>query len=172
MKNKNRLLEENMLIDDILDAAITYNGSDVKRINHLLKVYSFAHHIGIMEKRDTKIQTIIDISAILHDIGIHEAERKHNSSAGNWQEIEGPSVAQEIFKNFALDNAIKDRVLFLIGHHHHYNIIDEIDFQILVEADFLVNIFEDGMDEHSIKNIKEKIFKTKSGIGLLEKLYL
>jgi len=31
-----------MLISKILDLAITYNGNDIKRINHLLKVYSFA----------------------------------------------------------------------------------------------------------------------------------
>jgi HD superfamily phosphodiesterase len=161
-----------VLIDNILDSAITYNGNDVKRINHLVKVFSFAHHIGIMEKCDTKTQTIIDISALLHDIGIHEAERKHNSNAGNWQEIEGPPVAKELLKDFDLDNTIKDRVLFLIGHHHHYNIIDDIDYQILVEADFLVNIFEDELDKHSIKNIKEKIFKTKNGTKLLEELYL
>ncbi|MDR1625016.1 MAG: HD family phosphohydrolase [Spirochaetia bacterium] len=160
-----------MLIDNILASAITYNGNDVKRINHLLKVFSFAHHIGIMEKCDMKIQTIVDISALLHDIGIHEAERKHNSSAGNWQEIEGPPVAQELLKNFALDTAVKDRILFLIGHHHHYGDIDGIDFQILVEADFLVNIFEDKIDDHSIRNIREKIFKTKNGIRLLEQLY-
>jgi HD superfamily phosphodiesterase len=161
----------NVLIDSILELAITYSGNDVKRINHLLKVFSFAHHIGVMEKCDTKIQTIIDISAILHDIGIHEAERKHNSNAGNWQEIEGTPIAKELLKNFDLDNTIKDRILFLIGHHHQYNVIDGIDFQILVEADFLVNIFEAEMDEHSIKNIKEKIFKTESGTNLLEKLY-
>jgi len=161
-----------MLTDDILEAAITYNGNDVKRINHLIKVFSFAHHIGVIEKCDVKTQEIIDVSAILHDIGIHEAERKHNSNAGNWQEIEGPPVADEILKSFNLDDAIKDRVLFIIGHHHQYNAIDGIDFQILVEADFLVNIFEDEMDKKSIKSIKEKIFKTKSGTNLLEKLYL
>jgi hypothetical protein len=161
-----------MLIDYILESAITYNGNDVKRINHLLKVFLFAHHIGIMEKCDIKIQEIIDISAILHDIGIHEAERKHNSNSGNWQEIEGPPIANELLKKFNLDDNIKDRILFLIRHHHQYNVIDGIDFQILVEADFLVNIFEDGMSEHSIKNIKENIFKTKSGTNLLEKLYL
>jgi len=161
-----------MLIDDILEAAIIYNKQDIKRINHLLKVFSFAHLIGIMEKCDMKTQNIIDISAILHDIGIHEAERKHNSSAGNWQEIEGPPVASELLKNFNLDDKIKDRILFLIGHHHQYKVIDGMDYQILVEADFLVNIFEDGMDEHSIKSVKEKIFKTKTGVNLLEKLYL
>jgi len=132
-----------MLIDDILEAAINYNGNDVKRINHLIKVFSFAHHIGVMEKCDVKTQ-----------------------------EIEGHPVADEILKGFDLDDAIKDRVLFLIGHHYQYNAIDGMDFQILVEADFLVNIFEDGMDEKSIKSVKEKIFKTKSGTNLLEKLYL
>ena len=161
-----------MLIDDILSSAISYNKQDVKRINHLIKVFSFAHHIGIMEKCDIKTQEIIDISAILHDIGIHEAERKHNSNAGNWQEIEGPPVANEILKKFDLDDDFKNRILFLIGHHHHYNNIDGMDYQILIEADFLVNIFEDGMDEHSIKSVKEKIFKTKTGVNLLEKLYL
>jgi hypothetical protein len=165
-------LEGILLIDRIFDLAITYNGNDVKRINHLIKVFSFAHHIGVMEKCNAKKQTIIDISSLLHDIGIHEAERKHNSTAGNWQELEGPPVAKELLKDIDLDNTIKERVLFLIGHHHHYQNIDDIDFQILVEADFLVNIFEDEMDDHSIKNIKEKIFKTKSGIRILEKLYL
>jgi hypothetical protein len=96
----------------------------------------------------------------------------YNSNAGNWQELEGPPVAKELLRDIDLDDAIKERVLFLIGHHHHYQIIDDIDFQILVEADFLVNIFEDEMDEHSIKNIREKIFKTESGIRIFEKLYL
>jgi hypothetical protein len=118
------------------------------------------------------MQTIIDISSILHDIGIHESERKYNSDAGNWQEIEGPLVAKELLKDIDLDNVIQDRVLFLIGHHHQYDLIDGIDYQILIEADFLVNIFEAEMDEPTIKNIKEKIFKTKNGTSLLEKLYL
>jgi HD superfamily phosphodiesterase len=161
-----------LLIDNILDLAIFYNKNDVKRINHLLKVFSFAHHIGIMEKCNTKTQEIIDISALLHDIGIHEAERKHNSNAGNWQELEGPPVAKELLKDIHLDNTIKERILFLIGHHHQYKIIDDIDFQILVEADFLVNIFEDEMNEDTIKKIKGNIFKTESGIKLLEELYL
>ena len=32
----------------------------------------------------------------------------------------------------------------LLSINHTYNNIDEIDYQILVEADFLVNIMEDG----------------------------
>ena len=38
-----------------------------------------------------------------------------------------------------------ERVKYLIAHHHTYDAIDGIDYQILVEADFLVNILEDGL---------------------------
>ena len=160
------------MIDKVMDLAITYNGNDVKRINHLLKVFSFAHHIGKMENCSTQLQTIIDVAALLHDIGIHEAERKYDSSAGKWQEIEGPIVAKDLLKELNLDSAILDRVLFLIGHHHSYEAIDGIDFQILVEADFLVNIFESGANKDLINDTKEKIFKTKNGTRLLEQLYI
>jgi HD superfamily phosphodiesterase len=163
---------EYMIIDQVLGLAIDYNGNDVKRINHLIKVFSFAHYIAIMEKCDDKIQIIIEITALLHDIGIHECERKYNSSAGNWQEIEGPPVAEELMKGLNIDKPIKDRILFIIANHHSYKNIDNIDFQILVEADFLVNIFEDKMEISSINNIKKEIFKTKTGIELLKKLYL
>ena len=161
-----------MLINEVLDLVIAYNGNDIKRINHLLKVFSFASHIGIMENCDSQVQIIIEISALLHDIGIHESERKYNSAAGNWQEIEGPIVARELLKNLNLENDILERILFLIGHHHSYKAIDGIDFQILVEADFLVNIFEDDMDKPGCKKIKETIFRTKTGNRLLKQLYM
>ena len=170
--NGNTVYSGAVLTDKVMGLAITYNGNDIHQVNHLLKVFSFAHYIGTMENCDARLQTTIEIAALLHDIGIHEAVRKYNSSAGNWQEIEGPPVARELLKDLDLDAAILDRVLFLIGHHHTYTAIDGPDFQILVEADFLVNIFEGGMDEAAVKDIKEKIFRTKSGARLLEQLYL
>ena len=161
-----------MLVNEVLDLAIAYNGNDIKRINHLLVVFSFAQHIGIMEKCDSQLQTIIEISALLHDIGIHESERKYNSSAGKWQEIEGPIVARELLKKMNMDNNTLERVLFLIGHHHSYAAIDGVDFQILVEADFLVNIFNDGSGKIECKKIRDEIFKTKTGTRLLEQMYM
>ena len=160
------------MVEKILDLAIAYNGKDVKRINHLLKVHSFARHIGIMENCDARLQTIIEIAALLHDIGIHESERKYGTSTANWQEIEGPIVAKELFKNLDLDISIQERVLFLIGHHHSYNAIDGIDFQILVEADFLVNIFEHETGKDSLNGIKKDHFKTGAGTRLLEEMYM
>jgi len=54
-------------------------------------------------------------------------------------------------------------VCHLIGNHHSYQKIDDIDFQILVEADFIVNIFEDEMKRSKIESVVNKYFKTNSG---------
>jgi CRISPR/Cas system-associated endonuclease Cas3-HD len=160
------------MIDKIIKKAIEYDAGDPRRVHHLLKVHSFAKTIGTLENLGQKELQILEIAAILHDIGIHECERKYSSTGGNFQEIEGPPIAKELLEEFNLPEDVLERVLFLIGHHHTYSEIDGADYQILVEADFLVNIYEDSMDEKQVKNIKERIFKTSSGKYFLEKLYL
>lgn len=46
-----------------------------------------------------------------------------------------------------------------------------LDWQILLEADFLVNAFEDSLSKESIKSFRDKVFKTKTGIKMLEEMY-
>ena len=50
------------------------------------------------------------------------------------------------------------RICFLIAHHHTYQSVDDIDYQILIEADFLVNMFEEKMSKEQIQIAKRKIF--------------
>lgn len=160
------------LITELFNYMIKYEKNCPKRVNHFLKVYSFANIIAENEKIDEKTKFLLKIVSILHDIGIKPSLEKYNSSAGKYQEIEGPSIARRALESFNVDESIIKRVCFLIAHHHQYNKIDAIDFQILVEADFLVNIFEDGLSEKEIQSIKSKYFKTSTGIELLNKLYL
>lgn len=150
---------------------IEYFKDDVKRINHAIKVFSFARFMGRMEGLNLTKQTILEIASILHDIGIKVCEEKYNSTAGHYQEIEGPIVAKDILADMEIDEKILERVLFLIGSHHSYHKVDDIDFQILIEADFIVNIFEDGLEKDAISSIKEKYFRTKTGIKLIESMY-
>ncbi|MEZ0537974.1 HD domain-containing protein [Caldicellulosiruptoraceae bacterium PP1] len=150
---------------------LKYFNNDIRRINHASKVYCFAKMIAEKEKVNKDTQTIIEIASILHDIGIKVCEQKYNSTLGHFQEIEGPIVAQNILKAYEIDNSILNRVLYLIGNHHSYNKIDDIDFQILVEADFLVNIYEDNMSLEQIRKIKEKYFKTVSGTDIIRSMY-
>ncbi len=160
------------MIHTIMADMIRYFHGDVKRINHALKVYSFVSLILKESGSDERESLIIGISALLHDIGIKEAERKFQSSSGTLQEQEGPPIAREMLKSYGLDHEIIDRVCFIIGNHHSYSKIDGTDFQILVEADFLVNIYEDAVSPESVRNVREKIFRTEPGIGLLDEMYL
>lgn len=149
---------------------IEYYNSDVNRINHALKVYGFAKCIGELE--DIKEQETLELTAILHDIGIPDSERLYNSSAAKYQEIIGPKVAASILEKYNLPEKVLDRIYYIIGNHHTYDKIDGIDFQILVEADFLVNIFEGNYERAKIEMVKEKFFKTKTGLDLIDSLYL
>ncbi|OOM77821.1 HD domain-containing protein [Clostridium sp. BL-8] len=163
-------MKENVSL--IISEMIKYYAKDPRRVNHFLKVFSFAKSIGELEKLDEKTQNILEVAAVMHDIGIKLSEEKYNSSAGNYQEIEGPPVAKEMLLKYNFDEAFIDRVCYLIGHHHTYGKIDGVDYQILIEADFLVNIYEDEIKISQIESIKEKYFKTKAGTEFLINLYL
>lgn len=159
------------MIAQITKRMIEYFGNDVRRINHALKVYSFAKTIAELEQLDKKQQLIVEATALLHDIGIKEAERKYNSSAGNFQEIEGPAIALIVLNEIGFPEDLSKRVCFIVGNHHTLTKIDGIDFQIIVEADFLVNIDEDLISKETIKTIHNKHFKTQSGTTLLHSIF-
>jgi HD superfamily phosphodiesterase len=150
---------------------IEYFGDDVKRVSHSLKVYGFAKAIAWGEKLDGQELLVLETAAVLHDIGIHEAEHLHSSSAGEFQELEGPPIARAIMSEVCNDRTVIDRVCYLVGHHHSYNKIDGADFQILVEADFLVNINEDNLSRDAALTIRQKYFKTASGFNMISRLY-
>ena len=56
-----------------------------------------------------------------------------------------------------------ERVAYLVGHHHTYTDIDGVDYQILIEADYIVNACESGCSKQNISNFIDKIMKTASG---------
>ena len=121
-----------------------YKG-DSRRIQHFCKVHSYARLIAQMENVDYKTLFIIETAALTHDIGIHTCEEKYGECGGRLQEKEGPALAKELLERLGFETDISERVQYLIAHHHTYSNIDGIDYQILVEADFLVNMYEDGV---------------------------
>lgn len=160
------------MISKILFAACTYNGNDPARNHHLLKVHNYSRIIAAGEQLDAHTRFILETAAALHDIGIHNAERFHGSSSGEYQQLEGPSVAREILKPFDLPSADINRICWLIAHHHVYKPIDNIDHLILLEADFLVNAFEEPYTRQQIEHFYNHIAATKTGKALLRLHYL
>lgn len=158
-------------IEKLIIEMIKYYSGDAKRIQHFTKVHSYSKLIGSLERLDDQTLEILEVAAVVHDIGIKVAEEKYGVSNGKYQEQEGPSIAKEMLETIGYSEKIVERVCYLVGHHHTYSNIDKLDYQILVEADFLVNIYEDSLDKNAINTAYEKIFKTKSGKMICKEMF-
>lgn len=150
---------------------IRFNQGDAKRVQHLLKVHRLAQMIGRMENLDAHTQFLTECAALVHDIGIRPAEEKYGACNGKLQEQEGPAYARAMLERQGLSPTDIDRVCYLVGHHHTYTQIDGMDYQILVEADFLVNFYEDGIPPASVRKAFAQIFRTTSGKMLCQTIY-
>lgn len=127
--------------------------------------------IGQGEQLDEHTQFVAECAALVHDIGIRPAEEKYGASDGKLQEQEGPSHARVLLEKLGLEGADIDRICYLVGHHHTYTGIDGLDYQILVEADFLVNFYEDSLPLEAIQSAYARIFRTKTGKELCRLSY-
>lgn len=158
---KQRLLKE---LED-------YFGKDIKRINHAKNVMHFAEELLKKEKGDWHIAIP---ASILHDVGIKAAEAKYGSSAGRYQEKEGPEVARKILLKFGLQKKDIDEICQIIAHHHSPGKIDIPNFKLLYDADWLVNLKDevDTKDKTKLKKIIDKVFLTDTAKLLAERLYL
>ena len=159
-------------IEKLTALAIAYDAGDARRVQHLIKVYAYSRLIGRSEGLDEHTQNILEAAAILHDIGIHEAERKHGSSGGHWQELEGPAVAAPMLVQCGATGSESERVGWLIAHHHTYAAGEDTDFCILLEADFLVNAYEDGMTAEQCRTAEARVFRTETGKKYLGEMFL
>ena len=171
VKAKQKAEQGDLLKERISLEMKKYFGVDFKRVTHALNVASYAEQILKLEGGDP---LIVLAAAYLHDIGIHEAEKKYQNSSGGYQEIEGPGIAKEILKKLNVQEALIDEICDIIGHHHHPRAEETLNFQILYEADGLVNLKENGVskDREQVQKIIREVFKTTTGKQFAERIYL
>jgi putative nucleotidyltransferase with HDIG domain len=157
--------------ESILIAMKIYFGTDSKRINHALKVLEYSEQIMKSEKAN---EDVVVTAAILHDIGIPNAEKKHNSAGGKYQEIEGPPVAKKIMDDLGLKPEISEHVCKIIANHHSGKEIVTIEFRIIWDADLLVNIPDemDISDKDSIGRLIKNVFRTETGKKIAKEIFL
>ncbi len=159
------------LADRLIEEVKREFSGDQKRITHALSVFEFARDILKIEGGDPKVVTA---AALLHDIGIREAEKKYSSSSPKYQEIEGPPVARRIMEGMGITEETIEHVCDIVGNHHSVGDIDTPEFRIIWDADWLVNIPDEvnTSDEGKLKGFIEKIFKTNTGREIAKGLYL
>lgn len=155
----------------LINAMEKYFNGDKKRINHANRVTEYAEELLKHEEGD---YTVIVGASVLHDIGIHVAEKKYGSAAGKYQEAEGPPIARRILTELQFTQDQIDEICDIIAHHHSPGKITTGNFGIVYDADWLVNLQDeyDIRDRNKLANIIGKVFLTESGKSLARKVYL
>jgi HD superfamily phosphodiesterase len=156
--------KEDLLKDRVAIEMKRYFNNDFRRIGHASRVARYAERIGKKEKGNL---AVILSAAYLHDIGIHEAEKKHGSSAAEFQEAEGPAVARCILEKLGAKDELINEVCDIIGHHHHPRSAETINFKVVYDSDLLENtetkIKNESMDDNELRRFIEKSFLTATG---------
>ena len=163
--------ELNIIADKLKDKMKEVFAGDEKRIEHALSVLKYAEQIQAAEGGDP---LVVKAAASLHDIGIRQAESEYGSSAGKYQELLGPPIAEEILKRCALESETIEHVCRIIASHHSAKDIDTLEFRIVWDADWLVNIPTDfpKAGEEKLLEIIDKTFKTCKGRQIAIKTFL
>ncbi len=155
----------------LVRAMILHETNCPHRVHHFLKVHTFARLIALEEGLDAATASILEVAALVHDIGIKASLEKYGSSKGSLQEQEGRELAGPLLRRLGYPEAVVERVCYLVSRHHTFTDIDGPDYQILVEADFLVNIHEGSYTREAAGRIFDTVFKTTTGRELFQTLY-
>lgn len=84
---------------------------------------------------------------------------------------EGMPIVKEFLADTGMSEAQIERVAYLVGHHHTLKDIEGIDYQILIEADYIVNAYESEYSKENIENFIEKVMKTDSGKRITREVF-
>lgn len=172
-KSRQRDYHRSMEYDEyrLLEELSSFFSGDPDRIQHAVKVYAFADMIATGEKLPSDIRKTTVLAAIVHDAGIRIAEEKYGSSEGTLQEKEGPAAARKMLESIGTDRERIERIAFLVGHHHTYSGVDGIDWRILLEADFIVNAFENSLDANALETGMRRVFRTEAGKRIFRTMF-
>lgn len=162
---------ESMAISQIMEKMIAFSDGNIHDIDHFIRVWTYARTIGELENLDRETQFLLEVAAITHDIACPLCRVKYGNTNGKYQEEEGIPMVKEFLSDIGIAEEVIDRVAFLVGHHHTFSGIDGIDYQILIEADYIANATENGYGQENIVNFMQKIMETEGGKQILKAIY-
>ncbi len=156
----------------MLEKMITFSEGNLHDIDHLLRVWAYARAIGEQEGLDADTQLVLEAAAITHDIACPLCREKYGRADGKHQEEEGAPMARDFLADSGMSAAQIERVAYLVGHHHSFTGVDGVDWQILLEADWLANAAENGWGAEKARHFLNGFAKTAAGRRLIRSVFL
>ena len=158
-------------ISQLMEQMIVFSNGNLHDITHFITVWTYAKTIGELEGLDADTQYLLEASAIVHDIACPLCREKYGHADGKLQEKEGPALVRAFLADSGMTEAQVERIAYLVGHHHTLTGIDGMDYQILIEADYLVNASEKTYSPANVQNFMNTSMKTESGKKLAKALF-
>lgn len=158
-------------ISQLMEQMIVFSNGNLHDITHFITVWTYAKTIGELEGLDADTQYLLEATAIVHDIACPFCREKYGRTDGKLQEKEGPSIVRTFLAASGMTEAQVERIAYLVGHHHTLTGIDGMDYQILIEADYLVNASEKTYSPANVQNFMNTSMKTESGKKLAKALF-
>ena len=160
-----------LMVSQIMEKMIAFSEGNIHDIDHLIRVWTYSKTIGELEGLDAQTQAVLEVAAITHDIACPLCRKKYGNTNGKLQEQEGEVMVKDFLADSGMSEDQITRVAFLVGHHHTFTDINGIDYQILVEADYIANATENGYSRQNVVNFMQKIMKTESGKRILKSVF-
>ena len=160
-----------MAVSAAIQKMIGFYKGNLHDINHFLKVWAMAKTIGELEALDEHTQEVLELAAVIHDIACPLCREKYGNTSGKNQERESPPLVEAFFAELPVPRADVERISWLAAHHHTYTNVVGMDHRILLEADFLVNLYEDSVPKAAAQNALDKIFKTQTGKTICKEMF-
>ena len=163
--------EQKAFLATVKEAMERYFANDQRRIDHALQVSLYAGELLAYIDADPVVTLV---TAYLHDIGIHESERKHGSSSGKWQELEGPPIARGMLDDLGAGEALTEQVVEIIANHHTRDGVKSPEFRVIWDADALVNFAEvlPSKSKEQIENILQDHMATEAGFRIARRIFI
>ena len=158
-------------ITQLMEKMIAFSNGNIHDIDHFVRVWNYARTIGALEGLDADTQYVLEVAAIVHDIACPLCREKYGNTGGKRQEEESAPMAADFLKDSGMTPEQIERVAYLVGHHHTFTGIDGVDYQILIEADYIANATENGYSKNNVRNFAEKVFRTGAGLRLLKSIF-
>lgn len=152
----------------LLFRALCYEQGHERRTQHILKVYALAKLLGEAEGLDDEQRQLLQAAAILHDIPIRFCKEHYSGDACQQnQQREAPRLVRSFLEQAGYCPGSVAPVLELVLRHHDYTSPRSKLLQLLIEADLIVNCYENRPDAKQEKMICS-LFETACGKQLLE----
>ena len=158
-------------VSQVMEKMIAYSDGNIHDIDHLIRVWTYAKTIGELEGLDASTQYILEVAAITHDIACPLCREKYGNTNGKHQEEEGALMVRAFLSGCGMLPEQIDRVSYLVGHHHTFSGIDGLDYQILIEADYIANATENGYSQDNATYFINRIMKTESGLRIAKAVF-